>query len=502
VRSVLKAAGVTGSGALVKLVAGVVSAKAIALLMGPAGISAFAQMQYVLVLATLMGTLGINTSIVREIGNAAVGDDHEQISRIRTTGLFTTWVISGIVAFMIWLLREPIAVYALDNRALTRFVGWIALAVPLSSIATIQIALLNGLRRIKDMAIITIVSNLVGLTVTIALVSMIGEPGLLIGLASTPVSSFSLGRLRVHAAFGRPRSNDLPIRKLVDSQVVRNLVMLGSTVMVTALLAQGTQFGVRIWLLQRFGADANGQFQAAWTISIGYMSLVLYAMAADYYPRLVQAQDNTEQLNLTINQQLKVALLLSMPIAFVMMAFASAAVYLLYSTEFTHTAFILRWQLMGDLLKVLSWAFGFVLLAAGRSVMYFLVELMWNVLFLAGVAVFVPRFGLEAAGTAFFGSYVAYAFITFWLVVRIAKYRVSADVVQILILAVVLCCGIWVAQLIPHSYARHAALVSLVGVGTLYSILMLERDTQLISGIRRRLETQRAVAVASKDQIR
>lgn len=499
-RGVLRATGLAGSSALVKLLAGVVSAKVVALLLGPTGISDFAQFQYVLVIATLIGSCGINTSIVREVGRAEASQDRAELQRIYATGMLTTALISALAGLLVWLLRAPIAVYALGDSGLASYLGWIALAIPLSAVTTIQIALLNGLRLISTMAWVVTLAALAGLIATVALVWTIGQPGLLIGLAAGPAVSFWIGQRYLGRAL-RERNALVGGRSLLaafDPAIVRSLVVLGSTVMLTALLAQGTQFAARVWLLGTLGPDANGQFQAAWTISIGYMSLVLYAMAADYYPRLVAAQGQPDELSLTINQQLKVALLLIAPVAVALMAFAPVAATLLYSAEFSETATILRWQLMGDILKAVSWAFGFVLLAAGRSVAYFAVEMLWNVLFLLGMVYLVPHYGLAATGTTFLGSYIVYAAITYGLAVRTAQYRISRDVLQILAVIGGLMGAVWLAELLSDSLIERALLLLIVVGAAAYALLTLEQQIGLLATLRARLRPHRA-AVLPKD---
>lgn len=500
-KSVLKATGLTGSSALIKLLAGVMTAKVVAVLLGPGGIGAYAQYQYVLTIATLIGTFGINTSIVREVGRAEAAQNRPELANIRTSGMATTWLVSVIVGGLVWLLREPLARIALNDARLAPYLAWIAAVIPLASVTMIQIAFLNGLRRIKDMARITVLASLAGLLVTVVLVWLLGEAGLLIGLIAAPVVSFWLGRRSLLATFAERGITPLSRRSLpqLDRKIVQRLVLLGFTVMITALLSQGTQFGARIWLLNTLGEDANGQFQAAWTISIGYMSLVLYAMAADYYPRLVQAQGDAEQLSLIINQQIKVALLLIAPVAIGLMAFSPLVVRLLYSAAFTETPAILRWQLMGDMLKALAWAFGFVLLAAGRSLAYFLVELLWNVLFLAGTIVLVPRLGLTATGSTFLLSYVVYALVTCVLANKFSQYRMSRDVATLLVVFGGLAACVWAAQLARNTLVQSGLLALVVAAAALYSAIMLERSIGIVSAIAARISGRRARMIVSED---
>ena len=53
-----------------------------------------------------------------------------------------------------------------------------------------------------------------------------------------------------------------------------------------------------------------------------------------------------------------------------MIGFAPLVLQILYSSEFVVAAELLRWQIMGDVLKIISWPLGYLLLARGRGKTY------------------------------------------------------------------------------------------------------------------------------------
>ena len=144
------------------------------------------------------------------------------------------------------------------------------------------------------------------------------------------------------------------------------MASLGAYLMVTAVAGSLTALAVRSILTHDLGVDAAGQFQAAHAISGQYLGLVLGAMAADYYPRLTATKEDVGAQNRTVNDQLEVALLLVAPLVLAVVALAPWMLTLLYSADFQVAADILRWQILGDVLKVASWALGFIILASRR----------------------------------------------------------------------------------------------------------------------------------------
>jgi PST family polysaccharide transporter len=72
---------------------------------------------------------------------------------------------------------------------------------------------------------------------------------------------------------------------------------------------------------------------------------------------------------------------------------------------------MLRWQLLGDLLKIPGWAFGFVLLARGDRGVYVLVELLFALVYGGATFLLVPRLGLDGAGIAYLAAYLVYGIV-------------------------------------------------------------------------------------------
>lgn len=198
---------------------------------------------------------------------------------------------------------------------------------------------------------------------------------------------------------------------------------LGVVFMVTGLMSGLTQLAVRSLIARDLGLEATGYFQAAWAISMTYIGFVLGAMGADYYPRLTQAINDQEHANRLVNEQARVALLLAGPVLLGMMAFTPLVIDLLYARNFGPTVEILRWQILGDLIKVATWPMAFILLARGAGRLFFLTELAWLGFYLAGVWLGLPRFGLVATGFMFLLAYGMYFTLIYAIVARINGFR-------------------------------------------------------------------------------
>ena len=104
-----------------------------------------------------------------------------------------------------------------------------------------------------------------------------------------------------------------------------------------------------------------------------YLGFVLGAMGTDYYPRLSACIHDPAAACRLVNEQTEVALLLTAPALIALLAVSPWLIPLLYTAEFAPAVGILHFQLLGDLLKVMSWPLGFVILAAGAGRTFILV---------------------------------------------------------------------------------------------------------------------------------
>lgn len=154
-----------------------------------------------------------------------------------------------------------------------------------------------------------------------------------------------------------------------------------------------------------------------------YLGFVLSAMGTDYYPRLTAAISDHTAATRLVNQQTEVALLLCAPVLLAMLGLAPWVIHLLYSAEFGPAVEILRWQLLGDILKVMSWPLGFVILASGAGKTFVLTESLGMGVFVVGVFGGVPLIGVKATGMAFLALYVAYLPLVWWLGGRMIGFR-------------------------------------------------------------------------------
>lgn len=377
--------------------------KVVAVLLGPAGVGFIGILNNLMATASTVAAFGFGNVGTRQIAEARGREDQAAVDAARRALFWGTMALALVGAGVFWVARGVIAKSVLGDESLAPQVGWVSVGIALTVAAGSQRALLTGMRRIGDIARITVMSSLVSSVAGIAAVYFLGQAGVIVLVLSAPLAGFLISHIFV-AKLPGIKTGRTPFNEL--SGQWKTLARLGSAFMVAGLAVTLGQLAVRSMVQQQLGTDSLGYFQAAWAISMTYIGFVLSAMGTDYYPRLTATIHDEEKARRLVNEQAHVAILLAGPVLVAMLALAPWVIYLLYTEEFTPAVDILRWQILGDVLKILSWPMGFIILACGKGTMFMVKEAAIMGVFVFCTWVLMPFIGLEATGLAFFVMYL------------------------------------------------------------------------------------------------
>lgn len=419
-RQILRSTSIIGGASVLNILLGLVRIKVAAIVLGPVGVGLIGLLNSLLVTASSVAALGTGTVGTRQVAEAAASANPDSIGVVRRALVFGAIILSVLGTLLFWLLRKVLAVHVLADPARAIEVGWLALGIGLTVMAGAYLALLNGFQRIGDLARVTVYSAIVSAVAGIAALVLWGEKGLLVFLLLVPLTRFGFAQFYVARLPAVPGVSPSAMQL---RQQWGSLARLGTTFMLAGLANTLGQLVARTMVQRELGTDALGYFEAAWVISMTYIGFVLTAMGTDYYPRLTAVSTDNAAVNRLVNEQSEVAMLLAGPVFVGMLGVAPWAVEILYSTQFGEAVKILRWQILGDILKVVSFPLGFVMLARGRGSTYMLSETLAMAIFLIGTWVGLPVIGLTATGISFLLMYLVYLPLVYWIARRSTGFR-------------------------------------------------------------------------------
>jgi O-antigen/teichoic acid export membrane protein len=403
-RQILKSTLVSGGATFGVILINLLKMKVFALLLGPVGIGLYGILNAILGTAAMLAGMGVANSAVRQIGAAAAAP--ADAVRVRWAVWAISWPLALLAAAALWLLREPIAAWVLDDAGGQSLVAWMGIGAALTVLAGSQLGVLQGHRQVADVARVRLYGNLLAAVVGIACVATFYEKGLVPALLAVPLAGLIVGLRYSHKL---PQLSRGGFGRAETMREWRPLVALGLVLMATGFFGSLVQILLRVILVQDLGLEAAGLFQASWAIASMSVSLVLTAMAADFYPRLSALSDDAAASRELINQQIYIALLLGGPMLAGLIALSPLLLHLAYSSEFLGAAELMRWQLAGEMLKLPCWALGFILVTRSDYRFILPVEATLAGAHVAIAWLLVPWTGLEAAGMGYLLAFLIYA---------------------------------------------------------------------------------------------
>jgi enterobacterial common antigen flippase len=419
---ILKSFVLIGGSSVLNIGIGIVRTKAMAVLLGPAGFGLMGLYGSIADLALSIAGMGVNSSGVRQIAEAAGSGDAKRLARTVTV-LRRTAVLLGILgAGLLVGFPQKISELTFGTDQHAGAVALLSLAVFFRLVAGGQGALVQGMRRIADLAKMSVLGALFGTMISIPVVYFLREDGVVLSLVCVAAMS-------IVTSWWYSRKVQIQPSAMTVSDVRREaaaLLKLGFAFMAAEFLVMGAAYVVRIIVVRNAGLEAAGFYSSAWTLGGLYIGSILQAMGTDFYPRLVEAATDNAQCNRLVNEQTQVSLLLAGPGIIATLTFAPLVIALLYSAKFAEAVEILRWISLGMALRVITWPMGFIILAKNRQLIFLGADLAWTVVNVGLAWLCVGRFGVAGAGIAFFGSYVFHGFMIYPIVRVLSGFRWSA----------------------------------------------------------------------------
>jgi PST family polysaccharide transporter len=425
---------ITGGATVINILISIIRTKFVAVLLGPAGIGLISLFQSLVSTATTFSGLGIATAASREIAQENGREVPNTLADTRQALFFATILLGVAGGLIIWLLREELAGRVVGNIAEANNVGWLALAVSFSVISASQMAIIQGMRQITELAKLNVISGLVSAVVGIVIIWQFGSQGLVAFIIIAPASNVLLGIYFVK------RSSTLPKLDFSFSKVFLKfgvMAKLGTALFIYVLLEQITFLLIRANIGNTLGTDELGYFQAGWTVAVMYLGVITGAMSSDFMPRIAEKTGDSDSINMLINQQTEIGLLIATPVIVLMIAYAPVVISLMYSKDFVESVDLMRLLLLSDILKLISWPIGIALLGMGDGAAFARQGPIQLALLFVGIYLMLPFIGLLSVGLTMLITQSIGFIWGYHYIFSKTRYRLDKKVKRLFLLSVV-----------------------------------------------------------------
>jgi antigen flippase len=430
-------------------------------LIGPAGIGLLGIYQSITGLTATVAGLGIQTSGVRDIARFHGQGDDVGIAKTIATLRRVCWFTGIAAVLMLAALGPWISEISFGSRDYSWAIAALGLTILFGNISAGQGAVIQGTRRIGDIARISVWGSVFGTVAAIGLYARFGIAGivpalLLMSMISLAVSTYYARQINIVIVATTWRES---LRQ------AQSLIKFGLAMVFSSAVTMLVTYLIRILIIEGFSLTGAGVYFAAFSLSGMFVQFVLSAMGADFYPRLTSESGDPVRMRQLINEQTEIGLLLAFPGLLSTLVLAPYAIAFFYTAEFAPAADLLQWFLLGCIAKVLSWPLGFSILAKGQGGLFMATEIFFNTLYLGMVWLGLEIFGLIGVGVAFAVMNMIYSGTMLVITRYTIKFSFSRGVWQLLLwMAPLAIAAVLITRSTPIAYILPAGtFVTLVG---------------------------------------
>lgn len=460
--SILKSTSLIGGSEVARLMIGMIQSKFVAIFLGPVGVGLSGTYGSVINLVHTFSSLGIARSGVREIAVAVGSGDQEKIGRSVLTLRRISWLTGTLGALLVVVLSPYLSQVTFDSTEYAWALACLAWIILLRQLMAAQMSYIQGLRRIGDLAKLKIIGAFGGAVIGIGYYAWLRLDGIVPALLTLAIFN-----LISSSWYARKLPAPSVNMSWQDSfRESKGFLQLGAALMIGGLCSPLLAYWTRVLILEIADIDSVGIFQSSFRLSALFVNFVLQAMVSDYLPRLTAIASDKVRMKSIINEQTEIGLLLSVPGLLATLSFAPWIIQIFYTNEFLQAAELLKWFVMGCLLRVISFPLGHVLTATARKKLYIYTEVVFTVLHLALIWVGLKTLGIFGVSVAFFLLYCIYTATMRLMMGKIIGFSWSKGVNKLFIVLLPVVVGIFISsQLLPTVYASSIGLIATVVMG-------------------------------------
>lgn len=486
-RSIFKATSLFGGVQVYQILIQIIRSKIVAVLLGPSGFGIAGLYQSATDLVKQVTSLGISQSAVRDVSEANGTGDIQRISRTVTVLRKVVWWTGMLGLIAVATLSPVLSKTSFGNYDYT--IPFIVLSVTLllDQLCAGQRVVLQGMRRLRDLAKCSAIGATLGLIITVPLYYLFGVDGIVPTMVLNAVASLVIAWIYARKVKLEP-VEVTPRETITES---KSMMTMGLAMSISGILSLGVAFALRSYIRSIGGTEEVGLYQAGFAIINSYVGLVFTAIGTDYYPRLAAVNKDNEKCKEIICQQGEIGILILAPMLTICIVFMPIVIKILYSDTFLGANEFILWCCLGMMLRMASWVIAYIFIAKSESKLFIINEITANAYNLAFSIIAYKMWGLVGMGIAFAAEYLVY-FIQVYLIARYRyNFRFSVSFVRPFAIQLVLVVICLFVALHTEGWMKFAIGGCLIIASSVYALMGLERRTGTVSFIKDKIQNNR-----------
>ena len=355
---------------ITKIIAGILTSKAIAIFIGVEGMALIGNLRNFLSAVQSFSILGFYNGLVKYI--AEYKNDAIKLSKTLSTAYYLGFVSTILVSFLSYYNAEFINNFLFSNNYNYAYVIEIlALALPFYSLNMFSFSIMNGFSKYKILLIINIIGQILGLSITLLLIYQNHIDGALISAVIAP----SLILLITFIGFVNQRNLASSVKITnVSLSILKKLSPFAVMALVSAIALPFVSILIRNYIIDSVGIKEAGYWEAMNRISDYYLMFVSSVMTLYILPRFNEIDSKEEFRKEIISLYKSIAPIFGLGLL-VIYLLRPFIVLIVFSEEFKPVEDLFLWQLLGDFIKVLSIVIAYQFIAKKMFTHFIIIEI-------------------------------------------------------------------------------------------------------------------------------
>ena len=381
--------------------------KVLALYVGPSGYAALGQLQNALTMITTLSSGAVNTGVTKY--TAEYIDEPQKQHAVWRTSTTLALIGSLLVGVLVALFNVELSSYFFKTDVYGSVFIWIALSLFFFTFNALLLAVINGKKDVRTLVIANIAGSFLSLIVTGILTWTLGLYGALVSLGIYQALAFVTTVLlcrrsewfRIEYFFGR-----------FDKRIAIDLSKFAAMALTTAACVPAAQILIRNHLIDDFGVEYAGYWEAMWRLSSAYLLLVTTTLSVYYLPRLSELVGYKAVVR-EVMEGYRFILPMAVFCCVVVYFLRDFVIHVLFSNQFLPMRDLFAFQLIGDVMKIGIWILAYVMLGKAMYKLYILTEIVFAISLYWFVLLFTRWYGFEGVVAGYAFNYLIYWVVMF-----------------------------------------------------------------------------------------
>lgn len=402
---------------LVRMLAGMISVKVVAVIIGPAGIALLGQLNNFNSILLGLANGGINSGVTKYV--AEYKGNAQTVKLYMSNALRIILSCTGIVAlFLIVGCRWLSKLVLLSDEFYYVFIVF-GFTIVLYTLNGLLLAILNGYKQFRKYVTVNICGTVLGLLYSVTLVAFLGLQGAMINAVTFQSVVFFITFWMCRKELWCSLSY---FKEKVDPAVVKKYLGYSMMTLTTLMLLPVSQMLLRGYVISEISASEAGIWEGMNHISSMYLNVITTSFIIYYLPRLSEITDKCE-LRKEIFRCYKVLVPILLIISVSIFLLRHFILWFLFSPEFYPMENLFPWQLMGDFFKISSWMLAYIMVAKARTKSYIATEVIFTLAYIALCFIFLRYNGIVGLVQGYLCAYILYLFSMIYLFKNIVFSR-------------------------------------------------------------------------------